>query len=71
VAPGDIYTPANAGIVSDLRRSGATGHYLRVTPLGRRGTPEEIGHAVAFLVSEEASFITGSTLLVDGGFLSY
>jgi NAD(P)-dependent dehydrogenase (short-subunit alcohol dehydrogenase family) len=71
IAPGDIYTPANAAIVSDLASAGATGKYLRTTPLGRRGTPEDIGHAVAFLVSDEASFITGTTLTVDGGFLSY
>jgi NAD(P)-dependent dehydrogenase (short-subunit alcohol dehydrogenase family) len=67
IAPGDIYTPANADIVQDLHATGATGKYLRVTPLGRRGTPEEIGHAAAFLASAEASFITGATLLVDGG----
>jgi NAD(P)-dependent dehydrogenase (short-subunit alcohol dehydrogenase family) len=71
VAPGDIYTPANAAIVADLKSSGATGNYLRRTPLGRRGRPEEIGHAVAFLVSDEASFVTGATLLADGGFLAY
>ena len=71
VSPGDIYTPANASIVEDLQQSGSTGRYLRLTPLGRRGTPDEIGHAVAFLVSDEASFITGANLLVDGGFLSY
>ena len=36
-------------------------------PLQRLGTIEEIGHAVAFLASEEAGFITGQTLVVDGG----
>ncbi|HWB95295.1 MAG TPA: glucose 1-dehydrogenase [Bryobacteraceae bacterium] len=71
VAPGDIYTPANAAIVEDLKQSGSSGRYLRLTPLGRRGLPEEVGRAVAFLASDDASFITGSTLLVDGGFLSY
>ena len=38
------------------------------TPLGRFGTPEEIGKAAAFLASDKASFITGADLLVDGGF---
>jgi NAD(P)-dependent dehydrogenase (short-subunit alcohol dehydrogenase family) len=71
VAPGDIFTPANAAIVGDLSASGSSGRYLRSTPLGRRGTPEEIGHAVVFLASSEASFITGATLRVDGGLLSY
>lgn len=71
VAPGDIYTPANAAIVSDLETAGASGKYLRQTPLNRRGTPEEIGRAVAFLASDDASFITGATLVADGGFLTY
>jgi NAD(P)-dependent dehydrogenase (short-subunit alcohol dehydrogenase family) len=63
IAPGDILTPASAGVTG--------GKWARRTPLGRRGTPEEIGHAVAFLASDEASFITGETLKVDGGFLAY
>ena len=71
VAAGDIYTEANATVVSDLAEAGATGRYIRHTPLGRRGTPEEVGYAVAYLVSDEASFVTGSTLLADGGFLAY
>ncbi len=71
VAPGDILTPRNADIVADLKEQGSGGQFLRKTPLGRRGTPREIGGAVAFLVSDEASFITGATLTVDGGFLAY
>ncbi len=39
----------------------------RMTPAGRFGDPPEIGHAVAFLASEEAAFITGIDLKVDGG----
>jgi len=39
----------------------------RVIPLQRFGTPEEIGHAVAFFASVEASYVTGQTLVVDGG----
>ncbi len=71
VAPGDIYTPANATIVADVKTAGASGKYVRVTPAGRRGTAEEVGHVVAFLASDEASFVTSSTMVVDGGFLAY
>ena len=42
-----------------------------MTPLGRRGSPQEIGNAVAYRVSDEASFVTGATLLVNGGFVAY
>ena len=38
------------------------------TPLGRIGRPEDVANAVLFLCSEEAAFITGQTLGVDGGF---
>ncbi|MCX6603226.1 MAG: SDR family oxidoreductase [Acidobacteria bacterium] len=63
VAPGDILTPANAQI--------APSRYPRSTPAGRRGTPREIGEAVAFLLSDNSSFTTGATLTVDGGLLTY
>jgi len=71
VAPGDIQTETSADAVAEIKQSGAGGQYLRFTPLGRRGSPEEVGRAIAFLASDDASFITGTTLLVDGGFLAY
>ena len=40
---------------------------LKVHPLGRIGAPAEIANLVAFLLSDEASFITGAALLIDGG----
>ncbi|HTF25280.1 MAG TPA: SDR family NAD(P)-dependent oxidoreductase [Candidatus Limnocylindria bacterium] len=71
IAPGDIQTETSAEAVRDIHESGASGRFLRFTPMGRRGCAEDVGHAVAFLVSAEATFITGTTLLVDGGFLAY
>jgi len=71
VAPGDIQTETSADAVAEIKHSGASGRFLRFTPLGRRGSPEEVGRAIAFLASDEASFVTGTTLLVDGGFLAY
>jgi NAD(P)-dependent dehydrogenase (short-subunit alcohol dehydrogenase family) len=41
--------------------------YQNVAPLGRLGTPGEIANCVLFLASDEASFVTGSALVVDGG----
>jgi 3-oxoacyl-[acyl-carrier protein] reductase len=39
----------------------------RYTPAGRPGTPEEVGHVAVFLASEEASYVTGQLIVVDGG----
>jgi glucose 1-dehydrogenase len=67
IAPGDIKT----GTSDKAHPPQSEGRYRRHTPLGRRGTPEDIAGAVGFLFSPEAAFITGTTLAVDGGFLSY
>jgi len=49
VAPGDIQTETSADAVAEIKSSGASGRFLRFTPLGRRGSPEEVGRAIAFL----------------------
>jgi 3-oxoacyl-[acyl-carrier protein] reductase len=62
VAPGFIPTTLTNDLSEDLKKT-----ILVATPAGRMGKPEEIAAAVAFLASEEASYITGQVLAVDGG----
>jgi 3-oxoacyl-[acyl-carrier protein] reductase len=62
VAPGYVKTALTDAIPGDAREA-----MLSNTPLGRLGDPENVAAAVRFLVSDEASFITGEVLLVDGG----
>jgi len=68
VAPGYFATEANAQMVAD---PDIAQHLARRTSLGRWGAPNEIAGAVAFLASPEASYITGHTLAVDGGYLAH
>jgi 3-oxoacyl-[acyl-carrier protein] reductase len=62
VAPGMVDTELTSGLSDDLKAMA-----IDRTPLARFGTTEEIAYAVAFLVSDEAAFITGQVLAVDGG----
>jgi NAD(P)-dependent dehydrogenase (short-subunit alcohol dehydrogenase family) len=68
VCPGDVDTPM---LVDDAQRRGMTWtDYMGEAanrPMGRVGQPEEVARAVLFLASDEASFITGAALAVDGG----
>ncbi len=62
VAPGFIETDMTGGLSEELKQK-----MVANTPLRRMGAPDDIAHAVRFLVSEEASFITGHVLDVNGG----
>jgi 3-oxoacyl-[acyl-carrier protein] reductase len=62
VAPGYIDTDMTAGLSDELKQKVLAG-----VPLGRLGAPEDIAHAVLFLASDGARYITGQTLVVDGG----
>jgi len=66
VAPGAIATPINASLLADKPKLDAL---LNNIPLGRLGTPEEVAGVVAFLASDEAAYVTGSTYFVDGGLI--
>lgn len=68
VAPGYFATEANEEMAED---PAIAEHLARRTSLGRWGQPGEIAGAVAFLCSDEASYITGQTLAVDGGYLTH
>ena len=64
VAPGPVDTP----MVAQVHTAATRATYTREIPLARYGLPEEIAAATAFLVSDDASYVTGHTLPVDGGF---
>ena len=64
VAPGFVETAMTSGLPDDLKQTA-----LKLIPLGRIGTPEDVANAVAFLASDEASYITGHVLNVNGGML--
>jgi NAD(P)-dependent dehydrogenase (short-subunit alcohol dehydrogenase family) len=65
VAPSFLNSPFNTGQVEKNRGTAAA--FLRFTPLGRLGTPEDVAGAIAFLASDRASFITGDVLHICGG----
>jgi NAD(P)-dependent dehydrogenase (short-subunit alcohol dehydrogenase family) len=65
VAPGTIATAGLAYVDEDKQRELRAAH-----PMGRFGQPEEVAHAILFLASDEASFVSGAVLPVDGAYLA-
>jgi 3-oxoacyl-[acyl-carrier protein] reductase len=66
IAPGVIETPQSSDPVNSLGPDGLKAFAAKV-PVGRNGRPEDIASLFLFLASEEASYLTGQTILVDGG----
>jgi glucose 1-dehydrogenase len=68
IGPGAIATPINTATLSDPAKVKAL---LAEIPLNRIGQPDDIANAVAWLASDQASYITGTTLFVDGGLMIF
>lgn len=66
VAPGAIVTPINKALLTDKAKLDSL---LPKIPLGRLGTPQDVAGLVAFLASDDAAYVTGSTFVVDGGLI--
>jgi len=66
IAPGAISTPINAKMMADPKELQPL---LNNIPLGRLGKPEEVAGLAAFLASDDAAYITGSTYVIDGGLM--
>ena len=66
IAPGSVPTPATEGFVTAEQYAERARHI----PLRRNGTPEDVAKAVAFLLSDDAAFINGAMLAIDGGIIA-
>ena len=70
VAPGTIWTERVRTLPDEPGGTEYIEEIKKQHPMGRLGEPEEVARAIAFLASDEASFITGAILAVDGGYLA-
>jgi glucose 1-dehydrogenase len=68
IAPGAIATPINKDVLADPEKRKETEAEI---PLGRWGEPEDVAGAIAWVASDEAAYVTGTTLFVDGGMTAY
>jgi len=66
IAPGAIQTPINKALLEDKPKLNAL---VEKIPLGRLGQPEDVAGLVAFLASDDAAYISGATLVIDGGLM--
>jgi NAD(P)-dependent dehydrogenase (short-subunit alcohol dehydrogenase family) len=69
ICPGTISTPMADSLATDPNLKNYEPNRKQI-PFGRRGTPEEIARAVLFLASDDASYITGTALNIDGGVIA-
>lgn len=68
IAPGATITPINESWTTDAEKKAIVESHI---PMGRAGTSDEVAAAVAFLASDDAAYITGQTLFIDGGLTLY
>ena len=67
ICPGAIDTPMIAPVVDPLKKSGQP---FMTSPIRRLGTPEDIANCALYLASDESGFVTGATIVVDGGYIA-
>lgn len=71
IAPGTIDTPLIEQILGEEGAKKFKKSYELVDPMGRLGRPEEVGKVVLFLASDDSSYVTGESILIDGGHMAY